>query len=109
MGANNPPPTDEKQIDEVYHDRNLLAIAFARAIRLTRGPNTTGWYWSMLGGFGSRNDLGKVRGIVEYPADVHKADAETCPRTLSDELLVDGEPLTLRRYTDNQDNTIGSK
>ncbi|OLZ39884.1 hypothetical protein A6E15_02310 [Natrinema saccharevitans] len=45
MGADNPPPTDEKPLDEVYHDRNLLAIAFARAIRLTWGPNTAGWYW----------------------------------------------------------------
>ncbi|AGB32614.1 hypothetical protein Natpe_2815 [Natrinema pellirubrum DSM 15624] len=26
-GSDNPPPTDEKPIDEVYHDRNLLAIA----------------------------------------------------------------------------------
>ncbi|OAQ52337.1 hypothetical protein HTG_11995 [Natrinema mahii] len=45
MGSDNPPPTDEKSLDEVYHDRNLLAIAFARAIRLTWGPNTAGWYW----------------------------------------------------------------
>ncbi|SEW01289.1 hypothetical protein [Natrinema salifodinae] len=45
MGADNPPPTNEKPIDEVYHDRNLLAIAFARAIRLTWDPNTAGWYW----------------------------------------------------------------
>ncbi|WP_455448599.1 hypothetical protein [Natrinema thermotolerans] len=45
MGTDNPPPTDEKPIDEVYHDRNLLAIAFARAIRLTWGPDTAGWYW----------------------------------------------------------------
>ncbi|WP_455448081.1 hypothetical protein [Natrinema thermotolerans] len=45
MGTDNPPPTDEKPLDEVYHDRNLLAIAFARAIRLTWGPNTAGWYW----------------------------------------------------------------
>lgn len=64
---------------------------------------------SMLGGFGSGNDLDKVRGIVEYPADVHKADAETCPRTLPDELLVDGEPLTLRRFSDDAGNTIGSE
>ncbi|MGQ3411054.1 hypothetical protein ACT4ML_02165 [Natrinema sp. LN54] len=45
MGADNPPPTDEKSIDEVYHDRNLLAIAFARAIHLTWGRENAGWYW----------------------------------------------------------------
>lgn len=45
MGADNPPPTDEKPPDEVYHDRNLLAIAFARAIAITWGPDTAGWYW----------------------------------------------------------------
>ncbi|ELY41174.1 hypothetical protein [Natronorubrum sulfidifaciens] len=44
MGADNPPPTDEKIVDDVYHDRNLLAIAFARAMRLTWGPDTAGWY-----------------------------------------------------------------
>lgn len=64
---------------------------------------------SMLGGFGSGNDLDKVRGIVEYPADVHKADAETCPRTLPDALLVDGKPLTLRRFSDHAGNTVGSE
>ncbi|ELZ07329.1 hypothetical protein [Natrialba aegyptia] len=45
MGADNPPPTDGKDINDVYHDRNLLAIAFARAIKLTWGPDTAGWYW----------------------------------------------------------------
>ncbi|WP_408960544.1 ATP-binding protein [Natrinema sp. 74] len=64
---------------------------------------------SMLGGFGSGNDLDKVRGIVEYPADVHKADAETCLQTLPDELLIDGDPLTLQRFTDAEGNTIGSE
>jgi len=44
MGADNPPPTDGKTLDDVYHDRNLLAIAFARAMRLTWGPDTAGWY-----------------------------------------------------------------
>ncbi|SDD55144.1 hypothetical protein [Natrinema hispanicum] len=63
----------------------------------------------MLGGFGSGNALDKIRGIVEYPADVHKADAEMCPRTLPDELLVDGEPLTLRQSSDAEGNMIGSE
>ncbi|WP_440765524.1 hypothetical protein [Natronorubrum sp. DTA7] len=45
MGSTDPPPDDGKAIDEVYHDRNLLAIAFARAIRLTWGSDTAGWYW----------------------------------------------------------------
>lgn len=45
MGSTDPSPDDGKAIDEVYHDRNLLAIAFARAIRLTWGSDTAGWYW----------------------------------------------------------------
>ena len=56
MGAKTQPPpepetesesgdTDEKGLDDVYHDRNLLAIAFARAIRATWGPGAAGWYW----------------------------------------------------------------
>ncbi|EMA38531.1 hypothetical protein [Halobiforma nitratireducens] len=45
MGSTDPPPESSKEIDEVYHDRNLLAIAFARAIRITWGSNTAGWYW----------------------------------------------------------------
>lgn len=64
---------------------------------------------SMLGGFGSGNDLDQVGGIVEYPVGVHKADAERCSRTLPGELLVDGEPLTLRRFSDEAGNTIGSE
>jgi len=35
MGADNPRLTDEKTINDVYHDRNLFAIAFARAMRLS--------------------------------------------------------------------------
>ncbi|MFD1564423.1 hypothetical protein ACFR99_12790 [Haloarchaeobius amylolyticus] len=31
-------------LDDVYHDRNLLAIAFARAMRLAWGPDTVGWH-----------------------------------------------------------------
>ncbi|SDC39206.1 hypothetical protein SAMN05192552_1003221 [Natrinema hispanicum] len=32
MGADNLIPIDKKLPDEVYHDRNLLAITFARAM-----------------------------------------------------------------------------
>jgi hypothetical protein len=64
---------------------------------------------SMLGGFGSGNDLDKVAGVVEYPPEVHKADAERCTRTLPDALLVDGDPLTVRRFTDDEGNTTGSE
>lgn len=64
---------------------------------------------SMLGGFGSGNDLDKVADVIEYPKEVHKADAERVSRALPDELLVDGESLTLRRFTDDEGNTIGSE
>jgi hypothetical protein len=65
---------------------------------------------SMLGGFGSGADLNKVSGVIEYPSEVHKADAQRVEtRTLPPELLVDGDPLTLRRHTDDDGHTIGSE
>ena len=42
MGSEDPPP-DEKSIDDVYHDRNLLAIAFARLAAI-QWPGSAGWY-----------------------------------------------------------------
>lgn len=35
---------DEKDVDDVYHDRNLLAIGFATAISQMFGPGFAGWY-----------------------------------------------------------------
>lgn len=35
MDSIDPPLDNSKSIDEVYHDRNLLAIAFVRVILLT--------------------------------------------------------------------------
>jgi len=53
QGADNPPPTDEKPLDDVCHDRNLLAIAFARAMWLTCRLDTADWYchddWPVIG------------------------------------------------------------
>jgi hypothetical protein len=63
---------------------------------------------SLLGGFGSDNDLDKIES-VEYPVQVHNADADrVTTRTLPDELLVDAEPLTLRRFEEDG-LTVGSE
>lgn len=64
---------------------------------------------SMLGGFRSGADLDKVSSVIEYPPEVHLADRERVSRPLPDQLLVDGEPLALRRFADDQGNTIGSE
>ena len=37
--------TDEKDVDDVYHDRNLLAIGFATAITTAWGPDSAGYYY----------------------------------------------------------------
>jgi len=64
---------------------------------------------TLLGGFRD-SDLDKVAQAVEYPREVHKADADLVTgRTLPNELIVDGEPLTLRRFSDDEGNTIGSE
>ncbi len=38
-----PPDESEKSIDDVYHDRNLLAIAFATVVEMARG--SSGFYY----------------------------------------------------------------
>jgi hypothetical protein len=63
---------------------------------------------SLLGGFQSTNDLRKIE-AVEYPPEVHHTARERVSAALPDALLVDGEPLTLRRFTDDADNTVGSE
>lgn len=44
MGSPDPPHNDRKDIDEVYHDRNLLAIGFATIANVT-WPGSAGYYW----------------------------------------------------------------
>ncbi|RKD87651.1 hypothetical protein [Halopiger aswanensis] len=44
MGSPDPPHNDKKDIDEVYHDRNLLAIRFATIANVT-WPGSAGYYW----------------------------------------------------------------
>ncbi|USZ73249.1 hypothetical protein [Natronosalvus halobius] len=40
-----PPDESEKSIDDVYHDRNLLAIAFAAIVAMAWGPESAGYYY----------------------------------------------------------------
>ncbi|WP_121822862.1 P-loop NTPase family protein [Halostella salina] len=63
---------------------------------------------SLLGGFRSPADLGKIES-VEYPVEVHQSTADRVDVPLPDQLLVDGEPLTLRRHTDDAGHTVGSE
>lgn len=62
---------------------------------------------SMLGGFGTTNDIDQLD-TIEYNADVHMME-KTRVRHLSDDLCVDGEPLALRRFTDDEGHTVGSE
>ncbi len=40
-----PPDESEKSIDDVYHDRNLLAIGFATIVAMTWGTGYAGYYY----------------------------------------------------------------
>lgn len=62
----------------------------------------------ILGGVSS-NDLDKIEGIIEYPVDVHDTTIDRVSKPLPDELLVDGEPLALRRFEDDEERTLGSE
>jgi len=64
------------------------------------------WDEQILGGFISDADLRKIN--VDYPADVHDTRASRV-RSLPDELLVDGEPIPLRKFTDDAGNIVGSE
>jgi hypothetical protein len=63
---------------------------------------------SLLGGFRSTADLGKIES-VEYPVEVHQSTAERVNQSLPEQLLVDGESLTLRRFSDDVGHTVGSE
>ena len=54
----------------------------------------------VLGGFRSDADLSKLRGIVDYPADIHSTQASTV-HNLPEALHVDGDPLALRQFKDD--------
>lgn len=63
----------------------------------------------MLGGFRDVNDLRRIE-AVEYPPEVHQSiSTRVDGRAVPHELLVDGEPLTLRRFEDEEGHTIGSE
>lgn len=66
---------------------------------------------SMLGGFRDTNDLSRIE-AVEYPPEIHQSISNRVDRParqIPDELLVEGEPLTLRRFEDEKGHTIGSE
>lgn len=64
---------------------------------------------TILGGFKSDADLNKIEGYVEYPKDFHNAAQTKVAGAVPDELLVDGEPLSVRRFSDEDDKTLGSE
>lgn len=64
--------------------------------------------FTILGGFTSSGDLSKVRSIIEYTADVHNPTLDAVD-TLPDALLVEGEAVPLRKFTDDAGDTVGSE
>ncbi|MCD2202749.1 ATP-binding protein [Halobacterium sp. KA-6] len=65
--------------------------------------------FTILGGFTSSGDLSKIRSIIEYPVEVHNPSVDRVTAALPDELLVDGEALPLRKFTDENGDTVGSE
>jgi hypothetical protein len=66
----------------------------------------TAW---MLGGFGSDNDRDKLGGIVDgYPVEVHNPTATTVAN-LPEELRVEAEVLPVRKFQNEDGQTIGSE
>jgi len=68
----------------------------------------TTWHGDGMGGFRSTQDLQKIE-AVEYPVEVHQTHSERVSRPLPDALQVDGENLTLRRFTEDDGHTTGSE
>ncbi|MGB9987311.1 ATP-binding protein [Salarchaeum japonicum] len=64
---------------------------------------------TVLGGFKSDADLDKISGYIEYPKEFHNANTRRVSGPVPDDLRVDGEPLALRRFTDDADHTVGSE
>jgi len=54
------------------------------------------------------NDLDRIE-TVESPRETHHSISERVSREVPWALLVDGEPLTLRRFEDDEGHTIGSE
>lgn len=92
-----------------WHGDGMLVVWITQRMAKLDKDIVTQTQASMLGGFGDGADLDQVAAAIEYPKAVHKADAERCHRTLPEALQIDGEPLTLRRFTDDEGNTIGSE
>lgn len=53
-----------------------------------------------LGGFETSNDLGAIREVLEYPADLHSSGGQRLSAHLSDGLRADGEPVSVRKWTE---------
>jgi hypothetical protein len=63
---------------------------------------------TLLGGFTSDNDLGKIGRVVEYPAAVHNPQAGRVSG-LPESLQRGGEPVPLERFEDDDGKTVGSE
>lgn len=62
----------------------------------------------LLGGFNSDADLNKVGSVVEYPKDLHNPQVSRVPN-LPTKLEADDGPLSVRKFLDDDDHTIGSE
>jgi hypothetical protein len=64
---------------------------------------------SMIGGFTSDQDLRKIRGVTEYPIEVHNDQLDREISGLPEELHAEEGPIPVRRFTDDDGATIGSE
>ena len=64
--------------------------------------------FTILGGFTASGDLSKVESIIEYPVDVHNPTRDRVGG-LPDDLCDDSDALSLRKFADGANNTVGSE
>lgn len=62
----------------------------------------------ILGGLSS-NDLGKIQGVIEYPVELHNPQAREIAGLPDDLTTSDGDPLPLRKFTDDDGHVTGSE
>lgn len=70
------------------------------------------WQAKLLGGFESSADLGKIGSIVEYPTSLHNpqaGDVHAAPEELCPDGSASGSVPALRKFEDDDGNTIGSE
>jgi hypothetical protein len=91
-----------------YHGDGMVVVWITQRFAKLDKDILTQCTTSLLGGFEADQDLAQID-AVEYPVEVHYSSRQTVSDDLPDELLADGQPLTLRRFTDEEGHTVGSE